>query len=161
MLLLFSHSVVPNSLMTPCTVVCQAPLSMRFPRQEYWSGLPCSPPGESSWPRVQTHIFCIAGRFFTAEPPGSSYSTVLSAVSTVFTKQICKTFSSCMIEIIYLLNSNSLSALPPQTLAVSILLSVSVSLIASDTLCKWNHDFVLPWLAYFTWCNACCYGKPV
>ena len=27
------------------TLVCQAPLSMGFSRQEYWSGLPCPPPG--------------------------------------------------------------------------------------------------------------------
>ena len=27
-----------------------------FSRQEYWSELPCPPPGESSWPRDQTHI---------------------------------------------------------------------------------------------------------
>ena len=40
-LLLFSHSVVSNSLwplhVTTWTVACQAPLSMGFPRQEYWS----------------------------------------------------------------------------------------------------------------------------
>ena len=30
---------------TPWTVARQAPLSMRFSRQEYWSGLPCPPPG--------------------------------------------------------------------------------------------------------------------
>ena len=30
---------------TPWTVACQAPLSMEFSRQEYWSGLPCPPPG--------------------------------------------------------------------------------------------------------------------
>ena len=30
----------------PWTVACQAPLSMGFPRQEYWSGLPFPPPGE-------------------------------------------------------------------------------------------------------------------
>ena len=28
------------------TVTCQAPLSMGFSRQEYWSGLPCPPPGD-------------------------------------------------------------------------------------------------------------------
>ena len=28
------------------TLACQAPLSMRFPRQEYWSGLPLPPPGD-------------------------------------------------------------------------------------------------------------------
>ena len=26
------------------TIACQAPLSMGFSRQEYWSGLPCPPP---------------------------------------------------------------------------------------------------------------------
>ena len=31
---------------TPWTVAQQAPLSMGFPRQEYWSGLPCPPPGD-------------------------------------------------------------------------------------------------------------------
>ena len=30
----------------PWTVVHQAPLSMGFSRQEYWSGLPCPPPGD-------------------------------------------------------------------------------------------------------------------
>ena len=30
--------------MTSWIVVCQAPLSMQFPRQEYWSGLPCPTP---------------------------------------------------------------------------------------------------------------------
>ena len=31
---------------TPGTVACQAPLSMGFSRQKYWSGLPCHPPGD-------------------------------------------------------------------------------------------------------------------
>ena len=30
---------------TPWTVACQAPLSMKSSRQEYWSGLPFPPPG--------------------------------------------------------------------------------------------------------------------
>ena len=38
----------------------RAPLSMGFPMQEYWSGLPFSPPGESSWPRDQTHVSCVS-----------------------------------------------------------------------------------------------------
>ena len=37
---LFSHSVISDSFMAPWTVAFQAPLSMGFPRQEYWSGLP-------------------------------------------------------------------------------------------------------------------------
>ena len=34
-------------------------LSMGFPRQEYWSGLPFPSPKESSWPRDQTRVSCI------------------------------------------------------------------------------------------------------
>ena len=37
--------VVSDSV-TLRTVAHQAPLSMRFPRQEYWSRLPCPPPGD-------------------------------------------------------------------------------------------------------------------
>ena len=38
LLLMFSNSVVPDSLATPRAVAHQAPLSMGFTRQEYWSG---------------------------------------------------------------------------------------------------------------------------
>ena len=38
---------------TQWTVACQAPLSMGFPRQEYWSGLPCPPPGNLPDPGVE------------------------------------------------------------------------------------------------------------
>ena len=44
LLLLFSHQVLSDSFATPWTVTYQAPLSMGFPRQENWSGLPCPPP---------------------------------------------------------------------------------------------------------------------
>ena len=35
------------------TVACQDPLSMGFSRQEYWSGLPCPPPGDLSDPGIK------------------------------------------------------------------------------------------------------------
>ena len=41
-----SPAVVSNSLGPPWTVAHQAPLSRGFSRQEYWSGLPCPPPGD-------------------------------------------------------------------------------------------------------------------
>ena len=41
---------------TPWTVACQAPLSVGFSRQEYWSGLPCSPPGDLSDPGGNPHL---------------------------------------------------------------------------------------------------------
>ena len=43
LLLLFSHSVI-RLCVTPWTVARRAPLSMGFPRQEHWSGVPFSPP---------------------------------------------------------------------------------------------------------------------
>ena len=38
---------------TPWTVALQAPLSMGFSRQEYWSGLPCPPPGDLPQPGIK------------------------------------------------------------------------------------------------------------
>ena len=59
-----SHYVVSNSFVTPWTVAVQAPLSMGFPRQEYWNGLSFPSPGESSQPNDRTRDSCIKGRFF-------------------------------------------------------------------------------------------------
>ena len=42
-----------DSFVTPGTVAHKAPLSMGFSRQEYWSGLPCPPPGDLSDPGVE------------------------------------------------------------------------------------------------------------
>ena len=38
---------------TPWTVARQAPLSMGFPRQEYWSGVAVSPPGDLPDPGIE------------------------------------------------------------------------------------------------------------
>ena len=38
---------------TPWTVASQAPLFMGLSRQEYWSGLPCPPPGDLPDPRIK------------------------------------------------------------------------------------------------------------
>ncbi|ELR49492.1 hypothetical protein M91_06984, partial [Bos mutus] len=46
----------------------QAPLSMRFSRQEYWSGLPFLSPGDLSNPGIKPVSLmspALAGRFFT------------------------------------------------------------------------------------------------
>ena len=58
------------TLCDPWTVVGQSPPSLGFSRLEYWSGLPCPPPGESSLLRDRTCVSCTAGGFFTAEPQG-------------------------------------------------------------------------------------------
>ena len=54
LLSLFSHSVVSNSLQPHGLYVAfQAPLSMGFPRQEYWSGLPFPSPGDLPDPGIE------------------------------------------------------------------------------------------------------------
>ena len=57
-LLLCSRSVV-CLFATPRTEVHQAPLSMKFLRQEYWSGLPFPSPGHLPSPRTEPRVFCI------------------------------------------------------------------------------------------------------
>ena len=45
---------------TPWTVACQAPLSVGFPRQEYWSGLPFPSPGDLPDPGIKPRLSCIS-----------------------------------------------------------------------------------------------------
>ena len=55
------------------TVALQAPLSMEFSRQEYWSGLPSPPAGDLPDPGIEPRSLvspALAGGFFTTEPPG-------------------------------------------------------------------------------------------
>ena len=51
-------------------VACQAPLSMGFSRQEYWSGLPFPSPGDLPYPGIEPAFPTLAGRFSTTETPG-------------------------------------------------------------------------------------------
>ena len=55
---------------TPWTVTCQSPLSIGFPRQEYWNGLLSPSPGAFPNPGKEPVSLVLAGRFFTAVPPG-------------------------------------------------------------------------------------------
>ena len=60
-------SVVSN-FVTPWTVAHQAPPSMGFSRQEYWSGLPCPPSGDLPNPGIEPKALmfpALAGSFFT------------------------------------------------------------------------------------------------
>ena len=52
----FSHV---RLFVTLWTVACQAPLCVRFSRKEYWSGLPCPPPGDLSDPEIEPGSLCL------------------------------------------------------------------------------------------------------
>ena len=63
-----AKSLVSDSFVTLWTVALQAPLSMGFSRQEYWSGLPCSSPGDLPNPGTEPGSLvspALAGVFFT------------------------------------------------------------------------------------------------
>ena len=66
----FSHSGVSSSFAILWTGAHQAPLSMEFPRWEYWSGLPCSSPGDLPGPGIKP-TSPASPEFFTTEPQGS------------------------------------------------------------------------------------------
>ena len=65
------------TLVTLWTVVCQAPLSTGFPRQEYWSGLPFPSPRDLPDPGIEPDSI-LASRLFTTETPGKPEERVLS-----------------------------------------------------------------------------------
>ena len=67
---MFSHVQL---FATPWTEVCQAPLSMEFSRQEYWSRVPFPSLGYLPDPGVEPASLVspgLAGGFFTTVPPG-------------------------------------------------------------------------------------------
>ena len=57
-----------------CEPGCQAPLSMGFPRQEYWNRLPFSSPGDFPNPSIKSVSPPLAVQFCTTEPPGRTMS---------------------------------------------------------------------------------------
>ena len=57
--------------MTPWTVDCQAPLSMEFSRQEYWSGLPFPSLGDLPDPGIEPGSPVLQADSLQFEPPGS------------------------------------------------------------------------------------------
>ena len=59
-----------NSFATLWTVALQAPLCVGFPRQEYWSGLLCPPPGDLTDPGVELASPTLQADLFTSVPHG-------------------------------------------------------------------------------------------
>ena len=57
---------------TPWTVAYQAPLSMGFSRQEYWSGLPFPFPGDLPDPGIEPGSPTLEADSLTSEPQGSN-----------------------------------------------------------------------------------------
>ena len=107
---------------------CYLSLSTRCFHQEYWSALPFPPPGDLSNPRIKPMSLvspALAGRFFTAEPPGKpkqpfTYCVIFfNPVTTTLLWRCCK----------FLLTN--------QTKSWSVIIKVKVKVTqSSPTLCN-------------------------
>ena len=64
-----------DSFATPWTIALEAPLSMGFSRQEYWSRLPFPPPGDLPDPGIELAYPELAGDSLPLSPKGSPKMT--------------------------------------------------------------------------------------
>ena len=74
-----NHSSRVRLFATPWTIACQAPLSTGFSRQEYWSGLPCPPPGDLPNQGIEPMSLtppALAGEFFTTSAPWEAHKSI-------------------------------------------------------------------------------------
>ena len=67
--------------MTPWTTAQQAPLSMGFSRQEHWSGLLCSPPGDLPNPGIESRSPALQADSLSSESPGKPTNTGVDSFS--------------------------------------------------------------------------------
>ena len=81
MSLFFSHQVMSDSFATPWNITHQAPLSLGFSRQEYWSGFLFPSPGDLPNPGIEPMSPTLAGRFFTTERPRKLPNSVSTSVN--------------------------------------------------------------------------------
>ena len=61
--------------LTPWTIAYQAPPSMGFSRQEYWSGLPFPSSGDLPYPGIESGSPALWADALSSKPPGNVYKT--------------------------------------------------------------------------------------
>ena len=67
----------------PWTIVPRTPLSMGFPRREYWSGLPFPSPGDFRNPRTEPGSPVLQANSLLFEPPGKTSAAKSPAICSV------------------------------------------------------------------------------
>ena len=68
---------------TPWTVAHQAPLSMEFSRQEYWSGYPFPSPGDLPNSGIEPRSPALQADTLLSEPPGKPSASLVGAKTGV------------------------------------------------------------------------------
>ena len=137
---------------TSWTVACQSPLSMEFPRQEYWSGLPCPPTGDLTNPGIELPSLmslALAGRFFTS-------STICKAQESVWkwkwVTQSCLTLcnpTDCIVHGVLQARILEWVALPFSRGSSQPRDPTQVSCIAGGFFTSWaTSPRILEWVAY-------------
>ena len=94
----FSHVQLLYMNYSPWFIACQAPLSMRFPRQKYWNGLPFSSPGDLPDPGMDPTSSVLQANSLPLSHQGSSkkYTVGSSKISTqdpCFTRPVLQPLS--------------------------------------------------------------------
>ena len=122
---------------TPWTVAHQAPLSMGYLRQEYWSQLPFPSPGDLPDPVIEPESPTLAGRFFTLSHMASPYFIPWLEVYTFwpsspissFPRPLAITNLFCFYDLVFFVGSKHKWI--HTYLALSLSLSLSLSLCLS------------------------------
>ena len=83
---------MPHSV-TPWAVARQAPLSVEFSGQEYWSGLPFPSPWNCSEPGIEPRSFALQADALLSEPPGSPMPCVAILIFMPFQTEVMATAS--------------------------------------------------------------------
>ena len=90
---------------TLCTIALQVPLSMEFSRQEYWSGLPRSPPGDLPVPGIEPMSLmspALAGGFFTTSTTWGAPDQITTSLTMSSFLQIIWSKENFKLEFYYL-----------------------------------------------------------
>ena len=80
---------------TPWTVAYQAPLSMEFSRQEYWSGLPFPSPGALPDPGIELGTPALQADALLSDPPQFGFSLILKSVIFIIFIRKCSLSNIC------------------------------------------------------------------
>ena len=95
-MLLVAHRV--RLFATPWTIACQTPLSVKFSRQEYWSGLPFPFPEDLPDPGIRLWSPALQEDSLTFEPPGKSHWFLWSKPSPLVSQDLsncCSFWPKC------------------------------------------------------------------
>ena len=79
---------------TPWTVAYQAPRSMEFSRQEYWSGLPFASPGDLPKPGIEPGSPAFQADALASEPPGGK-PQIIHSYSEIGSLKLLEMFKVC------------------------------------------------------------------